>query len=71
MSLKKGFFQMTKHEREIAMNYAKRSAQDSTGMTLTPEQVQDYILFRFVNNRFGDFDLLIKQGFAPKNTKNL
>lgn len=64
---------MTKHEREIAMNYAKRSAENSTGMNLTPEQVQDYILFRFVINRFGGTldDFMVEQGFGPKNTKNL
>jgi hypothetical protein len=72
MNTKKGFFEMTKHQRQVAMDQARNKAENATGMNLTPEQVQDYVLFYFVSRGFSETldDFMVRQNFVPKNTKN-
>ena len=72
MNTKKGFFEMTKHQRQVAMDQARNKAENATGMNLTPAQVQDYVLFYFVSRGFSETldDFMVRQNFVPKNTKN-
>ena len=58
---------MTKHERQVAMDHARQIAQNKTGMTLNPEQVQDYVLLYFVTSGFCATldEFMVSKGYAP------